>query len=93
MTSLSTGDTLFYKEGNLIVDGYIKMGGGRLINIIATSVKSMTMDKGWIGKTCCNFLLADLPEGVHSPTYLQDMKKRAEKTVVQKKIKCMNLEQ
>lgn len=90
--SLSTGDTLFFKEGNLIVDSYLKLGGGRLINLIATSVKSTTMNKSWVGKTCGEYLLFDLPEGPHGPTYMNDKNKRAGETLVCKKIKCLKAE-
>jgi len=88
--SLSTNDTLYVKEGFLSVDCYIKLGGGRLINLIATSIKSNTMNKTWVGKTCASYLLSDLPEGHLRGNYLKDMNMRAGKNPIQKKIKCLH---
>lgn len=88
--SLQNNDTLYLKEGSLLVDGYIKLGRGRLLNIIATSIRSNTMNKSWVGKTCASYLLSDLPEGYLGRNYLKDKNKRAMKNGVHKKLKCLH---
>ncbi|MBQ0058093.1 MAG: hypothetical protein KBT20_10600 [Bacteroidales bacterium] len=88
--SQETNNVLYKKEANITVKNYLKLGGGKLINIIATSIKNNTMNKTWVGKTCANYLLSDLPEGINSDKYLKDKKKKASKTSVKKKLKCLH---
>lgn len=75
LRSTKTGQTLYTREGEIMVDTSIDAGGGglgALVGMIATTINTAATDKVVAGRKCTAFVLSDLPSGKYSSLYEKD---------------------
>lgn len=91
LRSTKTGQTLYNREGDIVVDTSVSSGGGgllgTLINVVATTVATAATDKVVAGRKCNAYILSDLPAGKYSPNYQIDAKNKAGKKFVSDTVK------
>lgn len=90
LRSTKTSQTLYQKEGRIIVDTSVKAGGGvlgALVGVVATAINTATTDKVVAGRKCNAFVLSDLPAGKYSNMFEKDSANPAGKPFVKATVK------
>lgn len=75
LRSTKTGETLYNREGQIILDTSVNAGGGifgLLASVVATTINTAITDKVVAGRKCNIFVLSDLPAGKYSPFFGKD---------------------
>jgi hypothetical protein len=87
LRSTKTGETLYKREGLINVDTSVNTGGGLLVNLAASAIKTAVTDKVVAGRVCTVFVLSDMPEGKYGTLYDKDQKLKAGKSYIKATVK------
>lgn len=80
LRSAKTGETLYNREGRVIIDKSIDSGQGGwaiLVDMVATAISTALTDKIEAGRKCNACVLSNMPAGKYSPLYGKDMDQTA----------------
>ena len=87
LRSTKTGETLYKREGLINVDTSVNTGGGLLVNLAASAIKTAVTDKVVAGRVCTVFVLSDMPEGKYGTLSDKDQKLKAGKSYIKATVK------